>query len=372
MRSNRGDGLTKMSWLQRVLHLDGLLLGLLLLIGLVGAVILYSAADQELAAVKNQLVRFGVALGALVVMAQIPPGSLRRWSPWLYLLGIALLAAVLIFGEIGKGARRWLDVGIRFQPSELMKLALPMMVAWFLSKAGLPPRWPQLLAALALVLLPIALIMAQPDLGTSILVAASGIFVIYMAGLRWRIIFGAAVALVPVAVLMWLFGMHDYQKRRVLTLLDPTSDPLGAGYHTIQSTIALGSGGVFGKGWLQGTQSHLDFLPERHTDFIFAVFGEEFGLVGVIQLLVLYFLIIGRGLYIAVRAQDSYSRLLAGSLSLTFFVYVFVNMGMVSGLLPVVGVPLPLISYGGTSMVTLMAGFGMLMSIHTHRKLWPA
>jgi rod shape determining protein RodA len=238
MRSSRGDGLTKMSWLQRVLHLDGLLLGLLLLAGLIGVVILYSAADQQLATVKNQLVRFGLALGALVFIAQIPPGTLRRWSPWLYLAGIVLLAAVLIFGEIGKGARRWLDVGIRFQPSELMKLALPMMIAWFLSNAALPPRWPQLLAALALVLLPIGLILAQPDLGTSILVAASGIFVIYMAGLRWRFIFGAAIAMVPLAVLMWFFGMHDYQKRRVLTLLDPTSDPLGSGYHIIQSTIA--------------------------------------------------------------------------------------------------------------------------------------
>ena len=268
-------GSSKGSWLQRALHLDGPLLCALLLLMLVGSAILYSAFDGDAGAVINQMTRFGIAIAVMLIMAQISPGVLRRWSPWLYLGGVVLLVAVLLFGDIGKGARRWLEVGIRFQPSELMKLALPMMVAWFLSESPLPPRLPRIAAALVLILVPTALIVAQPDLGTSILVAASGVFVIYMAGLRWRLIFGAALAMVPVAALMWFYGMHDYQKQRVLTLLDPSRDPLGAGYHTIQSTIALGSGGLFGKGWLQGTQSHLDFLPERHTDFVFAVFGEE-------------------------------------------------------------------------------------------------
>jgi rod shape determining protein RodA len=368
LRSN----LQKQSWLQRMLHLDGPLLGGLLAVAILGIVVLYSAFNGDLSDLQKQVVRLGMSFGAMLVMAQISPTQLRRWTPWIYGGGVLLLGAVLVLGDIGKGAQRWLDLGfIRFQPSEIMKLALPMMVAWFLSRITLPPRWPHVIAVLALIAVPTVLIIEQPDLGTSILVAAAGIFALYLAGLRWRLIIGAVVAFVPLATLMWMFGMHEYQKQRVLTFLDPTSDPLGTGYHIIQSTIALGSGGLFGKGWLHGTQSHLEFLPERHTDFVFAVFGEEFGLMGVLALLALYGFIILRGLYIAVNAQDTYSRLLAGSLSLTFFVYVFVNMGMVSGLLPVVGVPLPLVSFGGTSMVTLMAGFGMLMSIHTHRKLWP-
>jgi len=370
--SPRSGSPLRQSWLQRYLRLDGILLSALLLLTGVGLVVLYSAFDQDLGEVRKQLVRFAIAFAALLVMAQIPPTTLRRWSPWLYSATLLLLFAVMIFGDIGKGAQRWLDLRIiRFQPSEFMKLALPMTVAWYLSRQELPPRWPQVLVSLVMILVPTVLIAEQPDLGTAILVATAGFFVLYMAGLRWKLIFGTALALIPIAALMWHFGMHDYQRRRVLTLFDPHSDPLGSGYHIIQSTIAIGSGGLYGKGWLHGTQSHLDFLPERHTDFIFAVFGEEFGLVGVALLMLLYFVIIARGLYIGLFAQDTYSRLLASSLSLTFFVYLFVNVGMVSGLLPVVGVPLPLVSYGGTSMVTLLAAFGMLMSIHTHRKLWP-
>ncbi|KAB7623769.1 rod shape-determining protein RodA [Alkalilimnicola sp. S0819] len=361
----------RQSWLQRHLHLDGTLLTLLALLSVFGLVVLYSAFDQDWLEARKQLVRLGAGFGAMAFFAQIPPSTLRRWTPWVFLGGVALLVAVLVIGYTGKGAQRWLDLGfMRFQPSEAMKLALPMMIAWLLADGSLPPRLPRLLTALGLIGLPVGLIMLQPDLGTSLLVASSGFFVLYLGGLRWRMMLGAALLGGAAAPLMWFFAMHDYQRERVLTFLNPERDPLGAGYHIIQSKIAIGSGGLFGKGWLNGTQSHLQFLPERHTDFIYAVLAEEFGLVGVAQLLVLYLLVIGRGLYIAVNAQDTYSRLLAGSLSLTFFVYIFVNAGMVSGLLPVVGLPLPLISYGGTSMVTLMAAFGMLMSIHTHRKLW--
>ncbi|HEX5513705.1 MAG TPA: rod shape-determining protein RodA [Gammaproteobacteria bacterium] len=365
------SGLQRQSWLQRVLHLDSVLLAGLLVIAGIGLAILYSASGQEMQEVKKQALRLTIAFGVMLAAAQISPTQLRRWSPWLYGATVLMLALVILLGDVGKGAQRWLDLGvIRFQPSEIMKLALPMMVAWFLGNSILPPRWPQVLAVLAMIAVPTALIFAQPDLGTAILVATAGLAALYLAGLRWRLIIGTLIAIVPLALLMWKFGMHHYQKQRVLTFLDPARDPLGAGYHTIQSTIALGSGGLFGKGWLHGTQSHLEFLPERHTDFIFAVFGEEFGLVGALVLVILYFFVILRGLYIAVNAQDTYSRLLAGSISLTFFVYVFVNMGMVAGLLPVVGVPLPLVSYGGTSMVTLLASFGMLMSIQTHRKIW--
>lgn len=367
------NGLQRQTWLQRVLHLDSVLLVGLLLIAGIGLAVLYSAFGQDLNAVRKQVVRLIVAFAAMLVVAQLPPYQLRRWSPWIYAGGVALLAAVLVLGDAGKGAQRWLDLGlVRFQPSELMKLALPMMAAWYLDRTQMPPRWPQVLTVLALVAVPTALVVVQPDLGTAILIATAGLFVLYLAGLRWRLIIGTLIAAVPLALLMWHFGMHNYQKQRVLIFLDPARDPLGAGYHTIQSAIALGSGGLLGKGWLHGTQSHLEFLPERHTDFIFAVFGEEFGLLGAVVLITLYFAVILRGLYIALNAQDTYSRLLAGSISLTFFVYVFVNMGMVAGLLPVVGVPLPLMSYGGTSMVTLLTGFGILMSIQTHRKLWPS
>jgi rod shape determining protein RodA len=296
---------------------------------------------------------------------------MRRWSPAIYGVGIVLLLAVLLVGDIGKGAQRWLDLGVlRFQPSEMVKVGVPMMVAWVLAGGALPPNWRRLLLALGLTIVPVLLIAKQPDLGTALLVAAAGISVLFLAGMSWRLIGGFGALMAAALPVVWMF-LRDYQKQRVLTFLDPEQDPLGAGYHTIQSKIAIGSGGVYGKGWLHGTQSQLEFVPEKHTDFIFAVMSEEFGLIGGVILLTLYVLIVLRGLYIASQAQDSYARLLAGSLTLVFFVYAFVNVGMVIGVLPVVGVPLPLISYGGTSLVTLMAGFGILMSVHTHRKLIP-
>lgn len=361
----------RQAFVQRHLHLDTQLLLGLIVLATVGLAVLYSASNQSMDDLQRQLVRLSVAFVAMLVLAQFSPETFRRWTPWIFSAAVALLALVLIIGVTGKGAQRWLDVGLfRFQPAELMKLALPMMVAWYLSRQDLPPRLLQVVVALLLTTVPSALIILQPDLGTALLVCMSGFFVLFLAGLRWRMIIAAAALAAALAPVLWFFLMHEYQKTRILTLFDPTRDALGSGYHIIQSTIAIGSGGTFGKGWLNGTQSQLEFLPERNTDFIFAVFSEEFGLIGVLQLLALYLFIIARGLYIATRAQDTYSRLLAGSLSLTFFVYVFVNMGMVSGLLPVVGLPLPMISYGGTSMVTIMAAFGILMSIHTHRKLW--
>lgn len=357
--------------LQRILHLDVQLVTAPLLLSMAGLAILYSATDRSMEAVQSQLIRMAIAFAVMVVVAQIPPETLRRWTPWVYLGGLGMLGLVLLMGATGQGAQRWLDLGIvRFQPSELMKLAIPMAIAWYLSMRPLPPTLLNVVVATVAIGIPTGLIILQPDLGTALLVGASGFFVLFLAGMRWRIMIAALLAIMALIPVFWLFVMRDYQKQRVLTLFDPERDPLGTGYHIIQSTIAIGSGGVFGKGWLNGTQSHLEFLPERNTDFIFAVFAEEFGLIGVLHLLALYLFIIGRGLYIAVNAQDTYGRLLAGSLTLTFFVYVFVNVGMVSGLMPVVGLPLPLVSYGGTSMVTLMAAFGILMSIRTHRKLW--
>ena len=318
---------------------------------------------------ERQFARLGIAMGVMCVMAQVPPMAYRRLSTYAYIAGLLMLIAVLLFGDVGKGAQRWLDLKfVRFQPSELMKLAVPMMVAWYISKFTLPPRLIQIGIGFTLVIVPTILIAKQPDLGTSLLIASSGIFAIFLAGMSWRLIGIVAAMGGAFAPVMWFFLMQEYQKQRVITFLNPESDPLGAGYHIIQSKIAIGSGGLQGKGWLQGTQSQLEFLPERHTDFIFAVFSEEFGLTGVIGLLAIYLFIIIRGLIIANRAQDAYSKLLAGSITLTFFVYVFVNMGMVSGLLPVVGVPLPLVSFGGTSMVTLMAGFGILMAIGTQKR----
>ena len=296
---------------------------------------------------------------------------MRRWTPWAYLLGLALLALVLLLGDVGQGAQRWLDLGIRFQPSEIMKLAVPMMAAWYLHDRPFPPKLRQILFVAVIILVPTALIAVQPDLGTSLLIAAAGILVIILAGMSMRLIMLLGLMSIPGALVMWNFVMQEYQKQRVLTLLDPDSDPLGAGYNIIQSKIAIGSGGLFGKGWTNGSQAQLEFLPERDTDFIFAVMAEELGLLGVLSLLGLYMFVVGRGLFIAMQARDSYTRLVAGSISLTFFVYVFVNTAMVTGLVPVVGIPLPLVSFGGTSMVTLMAGFGILMSIHTHRKLLP-
>lgn len=356
--------------LMRLLHLDPLLslgIGLLLMVGLG---VLYSAGDQSMALLNRQLTRIALALVVMLVVAQIPPSTLRFWAPWIYAIGVLLLLLVIFMGDIGKGAQRWLDLGfIRFQPSEMMKLVTPMMMAWYFAEKPLPPSWRTLGMAAVLILTPTLMIAMQPDLGTALLIFAAGFFVVFLGGLSWRLMMGLAVLAAALLPLIWHF-MHDYQRGRVLTLLDPQRDPLGAGYHIIQSKIAIGSGGVYGRGWLNGSQSHLNFLPEQSTDFIFAVYAEEFGLIGGMLLLALYGFIIIRGMVIAVNGQDTFSRLLGGSLSLTFFVYLFVNVGMVSGILPVVGVPLPLISYGGTSMVTLMAGFGMLMSINSHRRLW--
>ncbi|MGI9249295.1 MAG: rod shape-determining protein RodA [Woeseiaceae bacterium] len=354
----------------RRLHIDGPLLGGLILICGFGLFILYSAVGEDNRLLMNQAIRLSVAFIAMLVVAQLPPDFLRRWTPWGYIAGLILLVLVLVSGEVGQGARRWLDLGIRFQPSEAMKLGVPMMAAWYLHDRQMPPNVRQLLIIAVMIVAPTVLIARQPDLGTALLIAASGIIVIILAGMSFRLIVGMGFLAIPGALVLWNF-MKEYQKQRVLTLLNPDSDPLGAGYNIIQSKIAIGSGGLFGKGWTNGSQAHLEFLPERDTDFIFAVLAEELGLFGVLTLLALYMFVIGRGLYIAVQAHDTYSRLLAGSISLTFLVYVFVNTAMVTGLIPVVGVPLPLVSFGGTSMVTLMAGFGILMSIHSHRKLLP-
>ncbi len=351
------------------IHIDAFLLFGLLALMAMGLVVLYSSGGQDLALLMRQTIRIGMALTIMLLLAQIRPERMRDSAYWLYGLGLLLLIAVLAFGYEGKGAQRWLNLGFfRFQPSELMKLAMPILVAAYLSKEPLPPSPMKLILGLIMIIVPSLLIAKQPDLGTSLLIASSGLIVLFLAGISWRIIIGFVTLCAAALPVLW-YVMHDYQRQRVLTFLNPESDPLGAGYHIIQSKIAIGSGGVFGQGWLQGTQSNLEFLPERSTDFIFAVIAEEFGLIGVVMLLVSYLLIAGRGLYIAGQAQTSFGRLLAGSISLTFLVYVFVNVGMVTGLLPVVGVPLPLISYGGTSMVTLLAGFGILMSIHTHRRM---
>lgn len=359
------------SWQQK-LHVDlPLLAGLMLLSG-VAFVVLYSAGGQKIDMVIRQAGRLALALGIMFVVAQIHPRHLRLYSPALYLVGVLLLAAVMVFGETSLGARRWLNLGVvRFQPSEMTKLTMPMMMAWFLSTQPMPPALRHVLAAGALIALPTLMIAKQPDLGTAFLVLSSGATVLFLAGLGWGYILGLAAiggSLLPV---LWRF-MHGYQRDRVLMFLNPESDPLGRGYHIIQSKIAIGSGGLYGKGWLHGTQSHLDFLPEPSTDFVFAVFAEEFGLVGCLGLLGIYLFILARCFAIVAQAQDKFSRLLSGGLTMTFFVYFFVNTGMVIGILPVVGIPLPLVSYGGTSMVTLLAGFGILMSIQTHRRRLPS
>ncbi|NNF50307.1 MAG: rod shape-determining protein RodA [Woeseiaceae bacterium] len=366
----RAAPLSDFALLLRRLHIDGPLLLVLMLICAFGLIILYSAVGESNRLLLNQAIRLGIAFVAMLIVAQLPPDFLRRWTPWGFAAGLVLLVLVLFKGEVVQGARRWLDMGIRFQPSEAMKLGVPMMAAWFLHERTIPPKLRVIAMIAVMIAVPTILIARQPDLGTSLLIAVSGIIVIVLAGMSLRLMLGLGIAAIPGAFLLWNF-MKDYQKQRVLTLLNPDSDPLGAGYNIIQSKIAIGSGGLFGKGWTNGSQAQLEFLPERHTDFVFAVLGEEFGLLGVLALLVLYMIVIGRGLFIAVQAHDTYSRLLAGSISLTFMVYVFVNTAMVTGLIPVVGVPLPLVSFGGTSMVTLMAGFGILMSIHTHRKLLP-
>ncbi len=345
-----------------------LLLGLLVLCG-GSLVVLWSAGGENTSLMFNQFIRMLVALLVMMVIAQIRPDSWFRWSPTIYTIGLIMLILVLLVGYTGKGAQRWLNLGvIRFQPSELMKIAVPMMIAWVLTRRTLPPSLTNLIYAFLVLLVPAALILIQPDLGTTIMIIMSGVLIIFLAGFSWRSIGIAAFCGSLIAPILFQF-LRPYQQTRILTLFDPWSDPLGAGYHSIQSMIAIGSGGVQGKGWNAGSQSKLEFIPERHTDFIFSVFSEEFGFIGVALLFLLYTMITLRGLYIAYYTKDTFSRLLAGSLSMTFFFYVFVNIGMVSGMLPVVGVPLPLISYGGTSMVTLMAGFGILMGIHNHRSL---
>jgi rod shape determining protein RodA len=359
------------SFILRRTHMDPpLLTGIFLVLSL-GAFVLYSASGNDMDLLLRQFARVGFALVAMLVIAQVNIAWIRRIAPWIYIAGIMMLGLVLVSGESGGGAQRWLNIGVRFQPSELMKIGVPAMLAWLLHDRPLPPSAGLTFMMLALIGAPVAMIGLQPDLGTAILIALAGAIVIFLAGIGIRVLIAGGIAGLLALPGMWYFVMHEYQKQRVLTLLDPESDPLGAGYHIIQSKIAIGSGGTFGKGWLNGSQGQLEFLPERSTDFIFAVIGEEFGFLGVILLLTLYLLIVGRGFYIAAMAQDTFSRLLAGSISFTFFLYVFVNTAMVTGLLPVVGVPLPLISAGGTSLVTLLAGFGILMSIQTHRKLLP-
>ncbi|WP_024851687.1 rod shape-determining protein RodA [Hydrogenovibrio kuenenii] len=352
------------------LHLDGWLLAGIFLLMFISSMIVYSASGGDVGVLHRHLVRDGFAFLLMLLFAQIPPNLIRVYTPWLFLVGIIMLISVLLFGEIGKGARRWLDIGFfRFQPSELIKLVLPLTIAWLFAQDTLPPPNRKMLLGIMMVMFTAGLIIVEPDLGTSILIAMSGLFVIFFAGLSWRLILSAIGLVAASLPIVWHFYMYDYQKQRVMTFLNPESDPLGSGYHIIQSKIAIGSGGLEGKGFMGSTQAHLDFLPESTTDFIFSVFAEEFGLVGVTSLLILYTLIIGRGLYIASQAQDNFARLAASSLVMTLFVYVFVNIGMVSGLLPVVGLPLPLISYGGSSLVTIMISFGILMSIHTHKKL---
>ena len=350
-------------------HIDSFLMSCLLFTVLVGLFVLYSASGQSFDRISAQLVNIAVALVVMWVAANTPPQHLERIAVPIYVFGVILLIGVALFGEVSHGARRWLSLGFtKIQPSEIMRIAVPMMLAWYFSKGERSHRVIDFAIAALLLLIPVALIVKQPDLGTALLITSSGFFVLFLAGLSWKFLIGGAVAIGASMPFMWSM-LHDYQRKRIEILIDPSQDPLGAGYHTIQATIAVGSGGLTGKGWLNGSQAQLDFLPERTTDFIFAVFGEEFGLIGNLLLLTLFSLIIMRGIVIASQAKSTFTRLLAGSITLTFFTYAFVNIGMVSGILPVVGVPLPLISYGGTSMVTLLLGFGILMSIQTHKKL---
>jgi len=351
------------------IHVDVPLLSGLIALMALGLFILYSASNQDLSVVEHQAVHIGLAFFIMIVFAQIPPSNYQRWAFWIYTIGILLLVAVLIVGHIGKGASRWLNLGIiRFQPSEMMKLAIPMFLAWHFHRIHLPLSLKTIFFAAIIIFIPAILTAKEPDLGTAILLMVAGGSVLFLAGLRWQLLASITALASLCAPILW-YVMHDYQRKRVLIFLNPERDPLGSGYHIIQSKIAIGSGGFFGKGWLNGTQSHLHFLPEHSTDFIFAVCGEELGFIGSTILIILYMLVIARGLYITINAQDTFTRLLAGSLTLTFFVSFFINMGMVTGVLPVVGLPLPLVSYGGSSMVTLMASFGILMSIQTHRKL---
>lgn len=371
IRHTTRDGFGNRKSIWNIIHLDPwLLLGLVVLC-VFGSFVLYSASGGDWDYVYRQGVRYGIGFLGLIIVAQFDPRIFQELGGVGYLVGIGLLVAVLITGMDAKGAQRWLDIPglVRFQPSEIMKIMMPVVLAWYLSRHGLPPKFRHLLVAAVLLVIPVGLIVQQPDLGTSLLIGASGIFVIFLAGMSWRLI--ASMGLLAICSLpaLWIFGMRDYQKQRVLTMFNPESDPLGSGWNIIQSMTAIGSGGLNGKGYMEGTQSQLDFLPESHTDFIIAVLSEELGFVGVICLLAIYAFIVARALFIALNARDSFCRLLAGSLALTFFIYIFVNIGMVSGILPVVGVPLPLVSYGGTSIVTLLASFGILMSIATHHRV---
>ena len=353
----------------RSLHLDGPLLIALVFLSALGLVVIFSASGENWDVMLGQGVRLGVSLVAMLILAQVPPETLRRLSPHLFVIGLVALLGVLVIGVTAKGAQRWLDLGVvRFQPSELMKLAVPMAVAWLLTRGRLPPSFTMVMAALMVTLIPAGLVVIQPDLGTAIMLIVSGMIVVFLAGIRWHHIMMLLAALAASAPFLWS-RFDGYQQQRILTLFDPFSDPLGSGYQTIQAQIAIGSAGIWGKGWLEGSQSHLEFIPERSTDFIFAVFAEEFGLIGVLMLVLLYVFIVGRCLVMAYHTRNTYSRLLIGALALTFFFYLFVNLGMVSGILPIVGVPLPLISYGGTSMLTMMVGFGMIMGMHARRRL---
>jgi rod shape determining protein RodA len=351
------------------LKIDGPLVMGLGLIAAFGLIVLYSASGQSMGTVVRTVMRIIVGAVAMLLLARVNPNFLRRSTPWLYAAGVFLLVIVAAFGHTGLGAQRWLNLGLfRFQPSELMKLALPMTCAWSLHERPLPPSLLSLVALAGLILLPVGLVALEPDLGTAALIAVAGALVIVLAGLRVRVMVALLLLAAACAWFGWSF-MHDYQRRRVLTFLNPQTDPLGAGYHIIQSQIAIGSGGIFGKGWMNGSQAQLEFLPERSTDFVFAVVGEEFGLLGLLLLLMLYLFVVARSIYLATQTQDTFARLLGGSIALTFFVYVLINAGMVTGLLPVVGVPLPLVSYGGSSVVTLLAGFGILMALYSRRKL---
>jgi rod shape determining protein RodA len=356
-------------WRFMVMNIDGMLLCAVLLLMFTGLLVLLSASNGSFVRVSSQMMNMLVALGVMWVFAKVPPHYLMRFALPLFVLGCGLLVGVALFGEVVNGARRWLNIGVtRIQPSELMKIAVPLMLAWYFNRNEASLKLRNYAAATLMLALPVGLIARQPDLGTALLISASGCYVIFLAGLPWRVIAALTVAGVGSLPFLWS-ALHDYQRQRILTLLDPTEDPLGSGYLTIQSTIAVGSGGLLGKGWMNGTQTHLDFIPERTTDFVFAVYAEEFGLLGNAVLLVLFLFLIGRAMVITANAPTLFSRLLAGAITLTFFTSAFVNMGMVSGILPVVGVPLPLISYGGTSLVSICLGFGILMSINTHKKL---
>ncbi len=362
--------LTLTARLLSALQLDGPLLTGIGLLAIVSLLTLYSSSGSNWAVVSSQALKFGLALFVMIVVAQLPPRLLRLGAPWLYGAGLLLLLAVMVKGEISLGAQRWLNLGfVRFQPSEIMKIAVPLFCAWYVHERPLPPSFATVLVLVLAIIIPVGLIAEQPDLGTGLLVGAAGAMALLLSGLRKRYIAGVIGALIPTAWIAWKYFLHDYQKQRVLTFLDPQNDPLGSGYHIIQSQIAIGSGGIFGKGYLNGSQAQLEYLPERSTDFIFAVIGEEWGLIGLAVVLLLYLFIISRCLFLATTAQDTFARVIVGSLGLTFAVYVFVNTGMVTGLLPVVGVPLPLISFGGTSMVTLMAGFGIMMAVNSKRRL---